>query len=294
MDFLTLLLGTFTLRPYVFVFLLACAFSAHRLLGWRRTSLFFLITWMTAFLCEFSSVRSGIPFGWYFYTGSTADQELFIGGVPFFDSLSFTFLLYASYCMALLYLLPARQTDGPAPVNPFKRSTWPALMFQPEVRASWPVLKLTVLFFTFIDIIIDPVALRGDRWFLGRIYYYPEPGVYYGVPVANFVGWAVVGLIALSIYFMVDRQLSPPSGHARNADVVMTGNVLLGCGLYYGVLAFNLAVTFWIEEPQLGMTGLLIFIPLTALLVLRLLGRLPAPSYRPAPSPEPGGSSTPR
>ncbi|MCI0566591.1 MAG: carotenoid biosynthesis protein [Acidobacteria bacterium] len=281
MTFFSLLIGTFTLRPYVFVFLLAFWFCAQRLLGWRRTGLFFLVTWLTAFLCEFSSVRTGIPFGWYFYTEATAGQELFIAGVPFFDSLSFTFLLYASYCLALLYLLPARASGDPAPVNLFQRSTWPALMFHAEVRTSWPVLKLTVLFFTFIDIIIDPVALRGERWFLGKIYYYPDPGVYYGVPVANFLGWAVVGLIALSGYFLLDRRLSPPSGHVHGADQVMTGNVLLGCGLYYGVLAFNLAVTFWIGEPQLGMTGLLIFVPLTALFLLRLLGRLPVPLPQP-------------
>lgn len=282
MDLLTRLLGTFTLRPYVFVFLLAFLFCAVRLLGWRRTGLFFAVTWFTAFVCEFSSIRTGIPFGWYFYTGSTTNQELFIGGVPFFDSLSFSFLLYASYCLALLYLLPARQAGGPSPVNLFKRSTWPALLFHAGIRTSWPVLKLTVLFFTFIDVVIDPVALRGERWFLGKIYYYPEPGVYYGVPIANFIGWAVVGLIALSAYFVLDRRLSPSAKHADGPDTVMTGNVLLGCGLYYGVLAFNLAVTFWIGEHQLGMTGMLIFLPLTALFILRLLGRLPAPATTPA------------
>lgn len=281
MESSVLLFRTFLLRPYVFVFLAAFLFCSIRLLGWRRTGLFFLVTWFTAFVCEFSSIRTGIPFGWYFYTNSTMDQELFIFGVPFFDSLSFSFLLYASYCMALLFLLPARATDGPAPVNVLQRSTWPAFMFHAKVRTSWPVLKLTVLFFTFIDIIIDPVALRGERWFLGKIYYYPDPGVYYGVPLANFAGWAVVGLIALSGYFVLDRQLSPASTHKEGADTVMTGNVLLGVGLYYGVLAFNLGVTFWIGEYQLGMTGLLIFLPLSALLFLRLLNRLPAPSHVP-------------
>lgn len=280
MDVFTLLVGTFTLRPYVFIFLLAFLFCSVRLLGWRRTGLFFAVTWLTAFVCEYSSIRTGVPFGWYFYTGTTMEQELFIGGVPFFDSLSFTFLLYASYCLALLYLLPARTSEGPAPVNLFKRSTWPALLFHTGVRTSWPVLKLTVLFFAFIDVVIDPVALRGERWFLGKIYYYPEPGIYYGVPLANFIGWAVVGLIALVAYFLLDRRLSPSAKHAAGSDTVMTGNVLLGCGLYYGVLVFNLGVTFWIGEHQLGMTGLLIFLPLTALFILRLLGRLPAPTTR--------------
>ncbi len=279
MDVFPLLLGTLLLRPYVFVFMAAFLFCAQRLLGWRRTGLFLLVTWLTAFVCEASSIRTGIPFGWYFYTNSTADQELFIFGVPFFDSLSFSFLLYASYCLALFYLLPARGGHQSEPVNLLRRETWPALLFTGRIRTSWPVLKLTVLFFTFIDIIIDPVALRGERWFLGKIYYYPDPGVYYGVPIANFVGWATVGLIALSGYFVLDRRLSPASTHREGEDTVMTGNVLLGVSLYYGVLAFNLGVTFWIGEYQLGMTGLLIFIPLTALLVLRLLGRLPAPSH---------------
>ncbi|MBM4134109.1 MAG: carotenoid biosynthesis protein [Nitrospira sp.] len=274
-----LLLGTLLLRPYVFVFMAAFLFCSVRLLGWRRTVLFWVVTWFTAFVCEASSIRTGIPFGWYFYTNSTIDQELFIVGVPFFDSLSFSFLLYASYCLALFYLLPARGNHEVEPVNMFRRHTWPALLFSSRIRTSWPVLKLTVLFFTFIDIIIDPVALRGERWFLGKIYYYPEPGVYYGVPVANFVGWAVVGLLALSAYFFLDRQLSPARGHRDGDHTVMTGNVLLGVGLYYGVLAFNLGVTFWIGEAQLGMTGLLIFLPLTALLILRLLGRLSPPSH---------------
>jgi putative membrane protein len=283
-EVVALFFRTLLLRPYVFLFLAAFLFAASRLIGWRRTGLFFLVTWFTAFVCEASSIRTGIPFGWYFYTGSTADQELFIFGVPFFDSLSFTFLLYASYCLALFYLLPARGGRADEPVNLFRRQTWPALLFTSRARTSWPVLKLTVLFFTFIDIIIDPVALRGERWFLGKIYYYPDPGVYYGVPIANFVGWAVVGLIALSGYFFLDRRLSPASTHTEGEDTVMTGTLLLGVGLFYGVLAFNLGVTFWIGEPQLGMTGLLIFIPLTALLFLRLMGRLPVPTYRPTPT----------
>ena len=52
---------------------------------------------------------------------------------------------------------------------------------------------MTGFLFAFIDMVIDPVALRGDRWFLGKIYYYPEPGVHFGVPFANYIGWAVVG-----------------------------------------------------------------------------------------------------
>jgi hypothetical protein len=37
------------------------------------------------------------------------------------------------------------------------------------------------------------------------------------------------------------------------------------------VLAFNLTVTFWIGESLLGLTGFLIYVPVTVLLVARLL-----------------------
>ena len=262
MDLPLLLIKTVLLRPYVFIFLAVFLIAARRLLGWRRTGLFFALSWITAFACEFSSTRTGIPFGSYFYTGSTVGWELYLSNVPFMDSLSFTFLLYASYCLALLFLLPARsaQTGRPPRLS---------LLFDLDGRTSRSVLGLTALWYVLIDIVIDPVALRGDRWFLGQIYGYPSPGVYFGVPLANFVGWAVVGLVALSLYFLCDRRLPQPP---PSRDV--TRDVLLGCGLYYGVLLFNLAVTFWIDESLLGVTGVFIFLPVTVLAGLRLAGQL--------------------
>lgn len=274
-DVPTLLIKTILLRPYVFLFLALALFSASRLVSWRRTGLLFGITWVTAFLCEFSSTRIGFPFGAYFYTGVTVGRELYLSNVPFMDSLSFTFLLYASYCLALFFLLPSRG-DGP----PCRQ----CLEFGQGARTSWPVLWLSALFFTLIDVVIDPVALRGDRWFLGQIYGYPEPGVYFGVPVANFIGWGIVGLIALSGYFALERRLSPRAvGAGDGTEWARAGDVLLGCSLYYGVLVFNLAITFWIGESLLGMTGVLIFLPITALFLLRLLGRWPPARSRRSP-----------
>lgn len=51
---------------------------------------------------------------------------------------------------------------------------------------------------------------------------------------------------------------------------VVKWELLLGIGLYYGVLALNLAVTFWIGEMLMGIVGCFIFIPLTAVLLFTL------------------------
>lgn len=262
MDLPILFFKTILFRPYVFVFLAAFLFAAIKLIGWPRTWRFWLISWATAFVCEFSSTRNGIPFGWYHYNGSTVGQELYFSNIPFMDSISFSFLLYAAYCVALCFLLPShRSSERP-------RHWLTSLHFDLATRTNWSVLGLTALLFAFIDMVIDPVALRGDRWFLGKIYYYPDPGTHFGVPLANYVGWAVVGLIALSIYFRFDQRLPDLSFSAGNS---VTARLLLGVGLYYGVLAFNLGVTFWIDEPLLGMTGLLMYVPVTVLLLLRLV-----------------------
>jgi putative membrane protein len=268
MDLPILFFQTILFRPYVFLFLASFLFAAIQLIGWPRTWRFWLISWTTAFLCEYSSTRTGIPFGWYHYNGSTVGQELYFSNVPFMDSISFSFLLYASYCVALCILLPIEQSFSSTP------SWLKPLRFDRAARTGWPVLLCTAFLFAFIDMVIDPVALRGDRWFLGKIYYYPDPGFHFGVPFANYVGWAVVGFISLVLYFPLERRLP---------DLVLpssvTPRVLLGVGLYYGVLAFNLSVTFWIGESLMGMSGLLMHLPVIVLLTRRLAG-----PWRVAPS----------
>ncbi|MDR4494230.1 MAG: carotenoid biosynthesis protein [Nitrospirales bacterium] len=256
MEIFYLLFKTLVFRPYVFVFLGISLFAAQKLLGWSRTARFFGLTWTVAFLCEYSSTRIGIPFGNYFYTGSTVEEELYFSNIPLMDSLSFCFLLFASYSLALAFALPPAAHKG-------ARVAW---AFDPASRISWPVVILTVLLFTFSDIVIDPVALRGDRWFLGQIYGYPYEGIYFGVPLANFAGWAVVGGISMLGYrwmeqFWYEGEPVPKS--------IVGLEVLWGVGLYYGILAFNLGITFWIGEIFMGLVGCLIFIPITYLLMLR-------------------------
>lgn len=262
MEHLVLFFKTIVLRPYVFIFLAAFLFSAIKLIGWPRTWRFWLISWATAFVCEFSSTRTGIPFGWYFYNGSTIGQELYFFDVPFMDSISFSFLLFAAYCVALGLLLPFDVTlkNDRSPLKP--------LRFDVTVRTSLAISGLTALLFAFIDMVIDPVALRGDRWFLGKIYDYPDPGWHFGVPFANYVGWAVVGLISLALYAPLDQRLA-----SLTISPSMSQRLLLGIGLYYGVLAFNLGMTFWIGETFMGISGLLMHLPVLMILTTRLVIR---------------------
>ena len=218
------LIGTVVLRPYVFGFLLAFLLAGAADLGWRRTLLFGAWVGPVAWLAEFSSTRTGIPFGLYHYTGSTRGQELFVADVPLMDCLSFTFLAYASFCLARA-TLRARRAPAPA------------------------VVGLSGALMMLLDVVIDPVAVRGDRWFLGRIFYYPDGGLYFGVPLSNFVGWMVVGIVGVAGYAAWRHWQDARFGQTTSSGFDRYGTVVWpGIALYYAVLGFNLAITAWIGE----------------------------------------------
>lgn len=235
--------GSLHLRPYVFSFLAIYLTVAAAAWGWRRALAFTGWAAAVALAAEWASTRIGVPFGLYHYTGETAGRELYLSNVPLFDPLSFTFLSYASLGLA-------RQLLG----------------------ASTPlrVAGLTGFLMMWLDVVIDPLAVRGDRWFLGRIFYYPEPGWYFGVPVANFVGWVVVGAaIAWGWSLFGDRVGgSPPAWASR-----LPARGYHALALYYLVLAFNLAVTGAVAEPALFWTGALLHVPLAAVVVCSVRSR---------------------
>ncbi|MBM4285849.1 MAG: carotenoid biosynthesis protein [Deltaproteobacteria bacterium] len=256
-DMLTLLAGTVVLRPYVFIFLAAYLVLATWHLGAGRTLVFLPLGYLTAFLAEFSSIHTGFPFGLYYYIPATVDRELWVAGVPFMDSLSYVFLAYASYSLALLCLGEGRRFDLPEP---------------PALHRSWRATLLAAVLMTTLDVVIDPVALRGYRWFLGQIYGYPEAGVYFGIPLANFAGWLLVSLVMVRLLQVLITRL--PRGRFWDwGRRDFPGRALLGPLLYLAILAFNLTMTFWIGEPCLGWVGIFIYLPFLTWLVLRLTGK---------------------
>ena len=106
MEWPSLLLGTIVLRPYVFVFLAVYLTIAILNMGLVRSIVFTVLAYTIAFLSEYSSTRIGFPYGFYEYIETTRGQELWISNVPFMDSLSYSFLAYVAYTMALFLWSP--------------------------------------------------------------------------------------------------------------------------------------------------------------------------------------------
>ena len=238
MEWPSLLLGTIVLRPYVFVFLAVYLTIAVLNMGLVRSILFTLLAYTIAFLSEYSSTRIGFPYGFYEYIETTRDQELWIFNVPFMDSLSYSFL---AYTVALFMW------------SPLKVNRWNIRLIEgARVRKSLRVVFSGAIFFMLMDVIIDPIAFQGDRWFLGKIYTYKEQGEYFNIPLTNFFGWLLVGTCILYSFTRLDGYLDQKLPYKEQK---FPAQALLGPALYFGVLLFNLAVTFYIGEWALGTCG---------------------------------------
>jgi uncharacterized membrane protein len=248
-----LLWGSLVLRPYVFGFLILHVGATVVAWGGARAGVFTGLAAGLALAAELASTRVGVPFGLYHYTGLTRGQELYLANVPFFDPLSFSFLAYASLGLARLLLAHrVRPAGGSA-----------------RLREA----GLTGLLMMWLDVVIDPLAVRGERWFLGRIFYYPDPGFYFGVPLANFVGWALTGTTIAVVWAAVEPRL--PGGRPAWAASV-PGGAFHPVGLYYLILAFNLILTAAVAEAALFWAGVAAHLPLALLVICSVWSGDPA------------------
>lgn len=269
-EFLRLLWGTVTLRPYVFLFLGAFLVIARTQMGWTRTLLWLATGYAIAWASEFSSIQNGFPYGYYEYLpAATIDRELWIPWwtdavpvVPFMDSLSYVFLTYVSYQMAVQFRSSA-----------VRRGRLDFEVRPPDAaRYGWRTTFLAAFLVMTLDVVIDPVAHLGERWFLGRIYRYPTPGPYFDVPLWNFFGWFLVGAVVVGANqvlgaFLARRGRPPaPSRHFPGKDWFPPA-------LFFGILAMNLGVTFAIGERLLGLAGVFIAAPVLVLYLATVPGR---------------------
>ncbi|MBA3756635.1 MAG: carotenoid biosynthesis protein [Nitrosomonas sp.] len=251
-------IDTIVMRPYVFTFFAAYLLVCVPHVGWRKALIFTVVGYLIAFTSEKLSITTGFPYGWYYYIDDTSHRELWVWGVPFFDSLSYVFLTYCSYTTALFILSPLA-TKGVDLITLETRA----------IRHSWAVLVLGAFLQTFLDIIIDPVTLQGNRWFLGKIYGYYEAGLHFGVPISNYLGWLLTSFLLVFAFQQIDRKREEKT---PNGIFAMPLRSLLGPSLYLSVLIFNWVVTLWIGENLMALTGILIFtLPIVMVTILAVL-----------------------
>jgi uncharacterized membrane protein len=220
------ILHTITERWYVVLFLISYLAIASYHWGLKRSLKFLVLGYFIAWASEASSIRNGFPYGDYTYRYENMPGEIFLYGVPVWDSVSYVFLNFASWMTALAL-----------------RSRWNRYAPLQELQRSWKTVLLGAFLVMLLDIVIDPVANMGERWFLGDIYFYPHGGWYFGVPWTNFAGWFLVGLAIQGTFLLIDSLEGVPKKFQ---------SVMLGVGLFLGIYFFNLGITVHLKEWKLA------------------------------------------
>ena len=218
-------------RPYVFALLALFLISSIRARGTAKTLAFLAWGYWVAWASEALSIRTGIPYGLYQYNPSAFQGELQLAGVPVFDSISYSFLAYAAAMVAL----------GLGP------------------KHRWSFALITATLTTLLDVIVDPLAVHGDEWFLGPIFHYASPGIYFGVPFSNFAGWFCVAAVIAAGYAVIDRSGKTP--YQPGAQAIREGTLLycviglfnIGITLAIGHWALAAASTGWLAAAGLLM-----------------------------------------
>lgn len=82
--------------------------------------------------------------------------------------------------------------------------------------------------------------------------------------LTDFLGWTIVGCVTIALFQPIDRVLTQESIVDRGVKPI-----LCGVGLYYLILIFNLVMTFIIGEMLLGITGILLYAPITWMVFTR-------------------------
>ncbi|MBZ0266141.1 carotenoid biosynthesis protein [bacterium] len=142
----------------------------HSLLtgGLRWTLTFGILSMFIPYLIEIVGHRSGFPFGRYRYLPDAGPT--LPGGVPVGVVIMWWMILYASTIVAL------------ACIEVFSMTS-----------TIWLIAALTSLFAMGWDLVADPVAVDGKFW------EWKKQGVWLGIPLSNYFGWLLTGIITMVI-----------------------------------------------------------------------------------------------
>ena len=201
-------------RWYVVAFLIAYFATSIPERGVKASLRFFVIASVVAFAAEYTSTHTGFPFGHYAYTGHTRGDELYLSNVPAFVPVSYAVMIYAGRSIATFL-----------------------------TRSKVALVALGAVATTAVDLVVDPVAVRGSQWFLGDLFHYAHDGPWFGVPLTNFAGWILTAGVVLA----VDESLG-----CRESVAPARRGILLATG----VLAFNVVLAFAIGAVAVGFASL--------------------------------------
>jgi bisanhydrobacterioruberin hydratase len=145
-------------------------------LGWKKGLTSIIILSIYAVVIETFAILTGFPYSPFHYT-ELIGTKLF-GYTPF--TLPFA---YVPLFIGCIYL-----------ANHY----WQEAL--PELKNMLKLVIITALLVLTADLILDPAAVSLNFWV------YEYHGIFYGVPLQNFLGWILTGIIAALIGLLLFKK----------------------------------------------------------------------------------------
>jgi len=205
---------------------------AYYALGWRHTLVFFALSAVISWLFEQIGVATGLIYGPYHYTDVLGPK---LGHVPLLIPLAWFMMIYPSYVIANL-IASDHPTGSPERTG---RIVWIAVL-SAAVMTAW-------------DLVVDPV-LSGPAV---RAWIWEQGGVYFGIPIQNYVGWMLTTFTVYLLYRLFERTVSPkPLGPMTRSiaaePLVAYGSLMIANSLAGGPAALQVIGPFVMGLPLLA------------------------------------------
>ena len=166
--------------------------------GLRRTLSTLASVAGLAYLAELLGSSTGIPFGKYHYTDVLQPQ---IAGVPLLIPLAWMMMLPPAWAIAKIILSKTQNLNHEvhegAQRKTLKKPLWDFVPFVVKISL------LSSLAFTAWDLFLDPQMVGWGFWV------WDKPGLYFGIPLGNYLGWIVVSAIITLIANPKDLPVGP-------------------------------------------------------------------------------------
>ncbi len=181
--------------------------------GKKNTFIIISILVLLVLFVEGIGVLTGFPYGHFFYSDLMGIK--IFGLVPWAVPFAFIPLTLGTITIATQY-----------------------------VQKSWKIILLSASLLVIVDLVIDPILVYLGIWI------WLIPGFYYGVPISNFIGWFITGLIASSIlliFFRLRVRAAP------RMPMLVTLSLFLTLAFWSGFAFWaNLIIPFIISVFLLG------------------------------------------
>jgi uncharacterized membrane protein len=201
----------YTVLPTFLLFILIILHSCFTL-SLYRSILLAAISSVTGFLFEAYALKNGFFGVEYIYK----QTSMVLYEVPYLIIIYWTLIIYIGYSVTNSFLS-------------WKNKAKPSKLSH-NYFYLLNVIVLDGLVVTSMDLLIDPVQVTLDNW------KWAPPGMYFGVPLWNFVAWFIIVLIITGI-FRSYEYFYPQQGKVLSSKVLIIPIII-----YFAFLCFYFSV----------------------------------------------------